>query len=78
VQQATCKVKMAKCSWNVIKSNNSRNVLGWKGKVVESVPKCKRRLVIKVMLVGGKQLRCNEHLWKLVTIVYESLNYKGV
>jgi len=30
MQQATCKLKMAKCSWNVVKLNNSHNVWGWK------------------------------------------------
>jgi hypothetical protein len=30
VQQATCKLKMAKCSWNVIKSNSSHNLRKWK------------------------------------------------
>jgi hypothetical protein len=29
MQQATCKLKMTKCHWNVIKSDNSYNVLGW-------------------------------------------------
>jgi hypothetical protein len=29
MQQTTCKLKMAKCGWNVIKSNSSYNV-GWK------------------------------------------------
>ncbi len=45
--------------------------------VVESVPKCKQRLAIEAMPTGGKQFRCSEHLWKLVTIVYESLNSEG-
>jgi lipoprotein NlpI len=30
MQQATCKLKMAKCGWNVIKSDSSYNVWGWK------------------------------------------------
>ncbi len=30
MQQATCKLKMAKCNWNVIKLDNNRNVWGWK------------------------------------------------
>jgi hypothetical protein len=30
VQQATCKLKMVKCSWNVVKLGNNQNVLGWK------------------------------------------------
>jgi hypothetical protein len=30
MQQATYKVKMTKCNWNVIKSNNSHDVCGWK------------------------------------------------
>jgi len=30
MQQATYKLKMLKCSWNVIKLGNSRNVWGWK------------------------------------------------
>ncbi len=30
MQQATCKLKMAKCNWNVVKSNNNHNVWGWK------------------------------------------------
>ncbi len=28
MQQTTCKLKMAKCSWNVIKLDNSHNVWG--------------------------------------------------
>jgi hypothetical protein len=31
MQQGTCKFKMAKCSWNVIKSNINYNVWGGKG-----------------------------------------------
>jgi hypothetical protein len=31
MQQATCKIKMDKCNWNVVKSNNSHNVWGEKG-----------------------------------------------
>jgi hypothetical protein len=31
MQQTTCKFKMAKCNWNVIKSDNSHNVWGEKG-----------------------------------------------
>ncbi len=30
MQQTTCKLKMAKCGWNVIKSDSSYNVWGWK------------------------------------------------
>jgi hypothetical protein len=30
MQQVTYKLKMAKCSWNVVKSNNSCNVWAWK------------------------------------------------
>ncbi len=30
MQQAICKLKMAKCNWNVIKLDNSCNVWGWK------------------------------------------------
>jgi hypothetical protein len=30
MQQATYKLKMAKCSWNVVKLDNSHNVWGWK------------------------------------------------
>ncbi len=30
MQQATCKLKMAKCGWSVIKSNSCYNVWGWK------------------------------------------------
>jgi hypothetical protein len=30
VQQVIYKLKMVKCSWNVIKLNNSCNVWGWK------------------------------------------------
>jgi hypothetical protein len=29
MQQVTCKFMMAKCNWNVVKSNNSQNVWGW-------------------------------------------------
>jgi hypothetical protein len=31
MQQDTCKLKMANCNWNVIKSNNIQNVWGDKG-----------------------------------------------
>ncbi len=30
MQQTTCKLKMAKCNWNVIKLDDSYNVWGWK------------------------------------------------
>jgi hypothetical protein len=30
LQQTTCKFKMAKCNWNVVKLDNSHNVWGWK------------------------------------------------
>jgi hypothetical protein len=29
MQQATCKLKMAKCSWNVVKLDNNLNVWRW-------------------------------------------------
>jgi hypothetical protein len=31
VQKATCKLKMTKCSWNVVKLDNSHNMWGGKG-----------------------------------------------
>ncbi len=33
MQQATCKLKMAKRNWNVIKLNNNHNVCGEKGQI---------------------------------------------
>jgi hypothetical protein len=33
VQHTTCKLNMTKCSWNVVKLNNSCNVWGWKRKI---------------------------------------------
>jgi len=33
MQQATCKLKMAKCNWNVVKLNNSQKCEGGKNKI---------------------------------------------
>jgi hypothetical protein len=30
MQQATCKLKMAKCNWNVVKLNSNQNMWRWK------------------------------------------------
>ncbi len=32
MQQTTCKLKVAKCNWNVVKLDYSHNVWGWKMK----------------------------------------------
>jgi hypothetical protein len=44
LQQATCKLKITKCDENVIKSNNSHDVLGVKGQDF-FLCKCKAQLV---------------------------------
>jgi hypothetical protein len=40
VQQATCKFKMAKCNWNVVKLDNICNVWGWKRTKILLVVAC--------------------------------------
>jgi hypothetical protein len=41
MEQAICKLKMVKCNWNVIKSNNSQSVWGCKRIIFFLVNGCK-------------------------------------